>query len=164
VAGACLLQLALLAYTPAAQIPSRADLTAGRQLVSTLRSAPGDVFVVAHPFCAVMAGKAGHAQAAAISDIIRSRPSTATRLIRQSIADAVHSQRFSAIVFDTSDDHRGFPTDLDRYYRRIPQPVLDTGAELRPVTDIAVRPTEWWVARRVTTWALNSTAPLVETP
>jgi 4-amino-4-deoxy-L-arabinose transferase-like glycosyltransferase len=164
VAGACLLQLALLAYTPAAQIPSRADLTAGRQLVSTLRSAPGDVFVVAHPFYAVMAGKAGHAQAAAISDIIRSRPSTATRLIRQSIADAVHSQRFSAIVFDTSDDHRGFPTDLDRYYRRIPQPVLDTGAELRPVTDIAVRPTEWWVARRVTTWALNSTAPLVETP
>jgi hypothetical protein len=95
-----------------------------------------------------MAGKPSHAQGAAISDIVRSRPSGAKEMLTASIARDVRGQRFAAIVFDGGRDYRGFPEDLDRYYVRVPAPVLALGDPgLRPVTDIPVRPRDWWVPR-----------------
>ena len=63
--------------------------------------------------------------------------------LEASIADAVHEQRFAAIVFDGPDDHYGFPADLDRYYVRITPPVSARGPT--PATDLRRRPSEWWV-------------------
>jgi hypothetical protein len=50
-------QLAWLGYVPGAQIPSRADYDAGRELVERLRAAPGPVLVPDRPWLAVLAGK-----------------------------------------------------------------------------------------------------------
>jgi hypothetical protein len=95
-----------------------------------------------------MAGKPSYAQAAAISDVVRSRVPRAEALLTASIARDIHRRRFAAIVFDEGTDYRGFPGDLDRYYVRVPAPVLGPGEPgLRPVTDIPVRPRDWWVPR-----------------
>lgn len=142
------LQVAVLAYSPGAQIPDTTDVGAGRALVTAIRAVPGDVLVVSHPWYAVMAGKRSHAQAAAIADVMRSGDREAKRLLSDSIARGIREQRFGAVVFDTGVDEAGFPADFERWYRQIEPPVLGPGQPgLRPVTDLAVRPTTWWVPR-----------------
>jgi len=147
-AGACLIQLALLSYDPGAQVPTSADVAAGNSFVAAVRAVPGDVLVVSHPWYAEMAGKAPHVQAAAYFDIVRSRDDGARNRVEGSVGNAVREQRFSAIVFDTPGDERDFTPELSRFYREIDAPVLPRGANgLRPVTDLGVRPTYWWVPR-----------------
>jgi len=143
VAGACLSQLALLAYVPSDQVPSAADRATGGRFLTALRAVPGDVYVVAHPGYAVAVGKPAHAQAAAITDIVRGRPGAVRRRLESEIAEAVHQQRFAAIVFDGVEGKAGFPTDLASFYRPGRDP-LDGLPGFRPVTDLAVRPDEWW--------------------
>jgi hypothetical protein len=143
VAVACLSQFALLAYGPADQLPTHADVVTGRRFLAALRSVPGDVLVVDHPAYAVAAGKPAQAQAAAIADIVRGRPGPIRDRLETEIADAVHQRRFSAIVFDGDEGRAGFPADLGSFYRRGPDP-LQGAPGFRPVTDLAVRPQEWW--------------------
>ncbi len=148
VASVCLLQLALLAYDPAAQIPTATDVAAGRSLVAAVRAVPGDVLVVSHPWYGVMAGKPSHVQAAAYFDIVRSADAGARRRAQGSVADAVRHQRFAAIVFDTIGDVQNFTPELTHYYREVVPPVLGPGAPgLWPVADVRVRPSYWWVPR-----------------
>jgi hypothetical protein len=149
IAGACVVQLALLAYNPLAQVPTSTDLAAGRSLVAAVRAVPGDVLVVSHPWYAVMAGKQPHVQAAAYFDIVRSRDPGARRRVEASVATAVREQRFAAIVFDTESDQRDFTPELAQYYKRIEAPALRAGEPgLWPVTDVEVRPSLWWIPIR----------------
>lgn len=145
--AAALAQLAVLAYDPRAQLPTDADRVAGRRLVAALREVPGDVFVVSHPWYAVMAGKPATAHAAALGDLLRGDDRQMAEATRSALADAVRAKRFAAIVFDdTSEDRRGFPDDFERWYRRVPDPVFKPGSSgLVPVTDLKVRPRSWWV-------------------
>lgn len=148
IAGTCLLQLAVLAYNPVAQVPTSQDVAAGRSFVAAVRAVPGDVLVVSHPWYGVMAGKSPKLQAAAYFDIIRSQDSGARDRIQRSVAGAVRQQRFAAIIFDTPSDERDFTPELARYYRRTDPPFLRPGDKgLWPVTDLRVRPTYWWVPR-----------------
>lgn len=142
-AAAATLQLVFLRYPVTAQLPAATDNEDGRALIAALRQVDGDVFVVSHPYYGVLAGKAPHAQAAAISDVLRSRASRPRAELEASIADAVHKQRFAAIIFDGPEDHYGFPADLERYYVRITPPVSTRGPT--PTTDLRRRPSEWWV-------------------
>lgn len=146
---AVVVQFALLGYDPRAQLPTATDRLAGQRLVAAIGAVPGEIFVVSHPWYAVMAGKAATAHAAAIGDLVRGDSQRGGELTRASLAGAVRSQRFAAIVFDgTSEDRRGFPSDFERWYRPVPDPVFRAGSPgLLPVTDLKTRPRSWWVPR-----------------
>jgi hypothetical protein len=142
-AGVVVVQLALLAYSPKDQVPSSRDRADERALVAALRAVPGDVLILSHPYYGVLAGKAPHAQAGAVIDVLRTGPRRPRRLLAASIAGAVRAKRFEVIVFDPPEDYRAAPRDLDRYYERIPSPAPAPV----PVTGILRRPTEWWRRR-----------------
>jgi hypothetical protein len=97
-AAVCLLQFALLAYNPLAQVPRRGDTEAGRQFVATLASTEGDVWVPYHGHLATMAGKRQFAHWMAVSDILESGIDSLSVPLRASVDSAIGSARFGAIV------------------------------------------------------------------
>ena len=97
-----------------------------------MRAVPGDVLILSHPNYGVLAGKAPHAQAGAVIDVLRTRARRPRRLLAASIADAVHTQRFAVIVVDPPEDYRALPRDLGRYYERIPAPAIRWPTGSRP--------------------------------
>ena len=62
----------------------------------------------------------------------------------------MQAQRFSVLAFDNADDYTGFPSDLQRWYRRAVAPRgLAPPAAPSLQTPFVGHPTEWWVARRL---------------
>lgn len=151
VTGAVAAVLALLAWTPSAQVPTGADEAAGRAFVAAVAAVEGPVLVVSHPTYAVMAGKPSQAHGAAVGDVLRGDDEEVKAILLAAIRRAVEEGRFTAIVFDggPSLDRRGFEEHLPGSYEAVADPVFDgerTGAFL-PVTDLQTRPEEWY--RRV---------------
>ena len=151
VAATVLAQLILLAYRPSAQLPREAQTAQAERLTALVRRIPGEVLVAAHPWEVTVAGKGDHAHSGAVSDFVRGvgdhRP---RRALERSIAEAVQAQRFSVLAFDNADDYTGFPSDLQRWYRRaVPPPGLGPPAAPSLDTPLVGHPTEWWVARRL---------------
>ncbi|MGQ0743540.1 MAG: hypothetical protein ACT4OS_04225 [Acidimicrobiales bacterium] len=144
-------QLAVLLYDPTPQIPDAADRAAGNRLVAELADIDGPVLVVSHPWYAVMAGKPAFAHGAALGDLLRGDNPAESDRVRTFLAEAVRNQRFSAVVFDlNTEDRRGFPVDFDTWYEPLDDPVFGPGDRaLLPVTDLAARPSSWWVRRAV---------------
>lgn len=142
---ALLVQFALLAYNPAHTVPSTRDLAASRAFIAAVRAAPGQVFVASHPELSALAGKSAHAHSVAVWDVVRASNRTVAAEITSSIAQAVHTQRFSYVVFDPGDGHRGFPTDFADYYQQVAAP-YGAGHPERP-RNISEWPTEWWAPR-----------------
>lgn len=138
-----------------AEVPSDADRRAGDAVVTTVAAMEGEVWVVSHPALATAAGKPALAHGAAVGDILRGDDARLVEDLEAEIAAAVRSRRFGAIVFDGSSlDRRGFPADLERFYRNegdlvFGQDPFDDPEVFRPVTDARHRPTQWWVRRAV---------------
>jgi len=97
---ACLVQFGLLWYNPAAQIPSREDVRAGRELVAMLAGYPGEILVPQHGYLAELAGKRSFAHQMAIYDVLLAGPSQTQDRLLQEIVQAIKRQRFSAIILD----------------------------------------------------------------
>jgi hypothetical protein len=109
--GAWLAQFALLLYNPAPQLPTRADLIAGRALVERIRQVEGPVYIPCHGYLAAMAGKPTHAQMMALGDALRSpRPDVRDRLNAE-VTQAIREHRFAAIIQDGD-----WLPELERYY------------------------------------------------
>ena len=142
-----LVQLGLLAYVPGANLPRPADRAAAGALIVALRAVPGDVLVLSHPGYAELAGRPVHAQAGAVSDVLRSRADGPQERLRASIEGAIRARRFAAIVLDGAQDDRWLAPDLARFYRRVSPPELLGGRSPLPVTDVRTHPTMWWVPR-----------------
>jgi 4-amino-4-deoxy-L-arabinose transferase-like glycosyltransferase len=146
----CGTQFILLAYNPWAQVPPRSQTAAARRLAAVLPTLPGEVMLVAHPWETTLAGKGEHAHTAAIADVVRTSDHRPRLAIERSIAAAVQLERFSVLAFDDPSDYAGFPTDLDRWYRRVPAPPgLEPPGVSSLLTPLVGHPTEWWVARRL---------------
>ena len=145
VACALLAQLGILAYVPQRQIHREGELAAGHALIAALRSVPGDVLVLAHPQYAVLAGKLAHAQAVAISDVVRAGDSHARRVLETDFAQAIRERRFAYVIFDRGEGRRGLPADFETYYK----PVQPPYAQGTPRYPAGVRwwPSEWWARR-----------------
>jgi hypothetical protein len=139
-------QLAMLGYDPRAQVPTAADVAAGDRIVEALRRLPGDVLVPHHPYLAVLAGKPAHGHLDLVNTIPRG--TAAREALDREIVDAIHDQRFDAVVLDRR---------KDRYYRRPLTPDLGEHYEYRgslidgdafwPVTGLATRPQDLYVRR-----------------
>ncbi|HWF36805.1 MAG TPA: hypothetical protein VG295_15605, partial [Solirubrobacteraceae bacterium] len=138
-AAAVLTQLALLIYPIAPQIPTGQDRTAGAQLIARLRTLPGPVIVLRHPWYATEAGKGTFAQEEAIGDVLRSRSRNAAKTLTASLKAALTTYHVQAVVLDGTFDLHFFGSELARDFRLQRQPI--TPSRLYPLTDVRTSPT-----------------------
>ena len=115
-------QLYHLRYNPSDQIPTPENYRAGEQFVQYISQIPGEVYVLYHPYYAVIAGKQSFAHESAMSDILHGEtPNRGKAILIQSITNAVRNRQFTAIILDGIDPG-DFPFRLKEYYS--PQPEL----------------------------------------
>jgi hypothetical protein len=134
-----ILQLALLIYPVNAQIPTAADRAAGAELIARLRTLPGPVIVLRHPWYATEAGKGTFAQEEAIGDVQRSSSRKGSTALDASLRTALNADHVQAVVLDGTYDERFFGAELSRDFRLQRQPI--TPLRLYPLTDALTSPT-----------------------
>jgi Dolichyl-phosphate-mannose-protein mannosyltransferase len=136
-------------FHPAQAIPTSADRAVGENLVSGLRAFGGTVAIPMDPGLSLEAGMTPVAHQDAANDVLRASNQAAITSFERSVAEAVASQRFSAIITDGPGLPRGYPPSLARYYRRCPQPLLAgvPAAVFEPVAGIKIRPATVWLPR-----------------
>lgn len=139
-AVALLAQLALLAYPPGAQIPTSADRAAGAALIARLRSLPGPVIVLRHPWYATLAGKGSSAaQEEAIHDVLRSSVARgAQALSAASLGRDLDADHVQAVVLDYAGDGSLLGPEFAREFRLQRAPI--TPSPLYPLTDLRSAP------------------------
>jgi hypothetical protein len=140
-AAALLGQVALLAYPPGTQIPTAADRAAGAALIARLRSLPGPVIVLRHPWYATLAGKGNSsAQEEAIHDALRSTaPRAAADLSDAALGRALDTDDVQAVVLDYAGDGSLLGRQFAREFRLQVAPI--TRSRLDPLTDLRSAPT-----------------------
>ncbi len=147
--AAWILQLGLLLYNPAKQIPRAADAGAGRRLVRILSEVRGDVLIPSHGYLAVMAGKESHAHIMAIRDVMRGRKGKARNLLDGEILDKLGGRRFGAVVLDAASfgedsSSREWQNLLKRDYES-PQNLFEEKDVFWTVTGLRTRPERLFV-------------------
>lgn len=101
IVGGVILQFAVLIYHPFHQVPTEADRRAGEGLVEELAAMDGTVFIPSAPYLLARAGKATHAHAAMMSDVLRSVDGEAKDMMARALGDSLRERRFDAVVMDT---------------------------------------------------------------
>ncbi len=134
-------------FSPAGQVPGAADRAVGERLVAGLRALGGTVAVPADPGLSLLAGQVPVAHQDAAYDVLRASGQGPAGLFRRSAAEAVASRSFTAIITDDAGPPLGYPSNLGRYYRQCPQPLLAgvPAALFRPVAGASVRPLFVWL-------------------
>jgi hypothetical protein len=148
-AGLVIAQLAVLmaGFRPGNAIPTGADRAAGLRLAAGLEALGGTVAIPGNPSLALMAGLPEVENQVAAADVLGASDRAAKTIFTASVARAVSTQRFTAIITEMTGDLRGFPADLSRYYRLCPQMPL-AGAPPDPYGPVAVareRPVSVWL-------------------
>ncbi len=95
-----LVQFAQLLTLPNHAFPHQSVRTAGAELIARLRSLPGPVLVLAHPWYATLAGKGAFAQSDAIFEVLRSSDSRGSTYLRRELANSLDRHRIQAVVLD----------------------------------------------------------------
>ena len=131
-----LVQLAMLLYSPRAQMPTANDRALGQQLVEIIARAPGEVYVPWHSSLSALAGKRTFAHSQAVADILRAGDPEITQRLLSDISRAVREQRFQLIIVDRVDSWLG--PEFEAKYVRV-RTVFErdgfwplTGARTRP--------------------------------
>ena len=148
-AGLVTAQLAVLVagFRPGPAIPTDAQRAADLRLAAGLRILGGTVAIPGDPGLALMAGLPEVEDQVAAADVLGASEQAAKMIFTGSVARAVATQRFTAIITEMTGDLRGFPADLPRYYRLCPQMPL-AGAPPDPYGPVAVvreRPVSVWL-------------------
>ncbi len=94
--AAVLLQLYMLRYTPGAYIPTREDGEAGRNVIKTIASVEGEVYVPFHSWYPAMAGKKMYVHKMPIEDVFIGYPDRFPRTLVELIAE----RHFAAILYN----------------------------------------------------------------
>jgi dolichyl-phosphate-mannose-protein mannosyltransferase len=139
----CLVQFAFpgLLYLPALQLPTGADLEAGRRLVQTVRDESGEVLIPSHPYLVALAGKKPSAAEIALQEVERSG-TPEQEAVEREIAEALRARRFAMVLLDGGSD---ILPDFDRYY--VEKARVLHGKEFYPVTGAKRRPEILYVPR-----------------
>jgi hypothetical protein len=126
-------------------------LRASQQLSEDwLRSVPGDVLVVAHPYESVMAGKPAHPDEFALKDTLSPGRAAVNLPLLNEIHQAVEQETLDAIVIDRSpqremQDAPWLPADLLQHYPILgifpgSEPPRDPGNPLNPAPRFVLLP------------------------
>ena len=100
---AFVVQLALLAWDPIAQIPSRADRMEGQHLVETLENLPGRLFIPSHDYLARRAGRPPTANLMPLMDVVKGGDGPVERGLWQALRDSLATRAWGAVVLDSKD-------------------------------------------------------------
>jgi hypothetical protein len=129
------LQLVLLAYDPIRFVPTAKDRAAGFDFIETVRKIDGDVYVPAHTYLAVLAGKPSHAHEMACVDILGIDGKEPGKELRKDLEETVKAKKFAAVITDT-----GFLVrETEVSYLRRGDPFTDPNV-FWPVTGMRTRP------------------------
>lgn len=108
-------------YSPHDFMPHRDLVASQEELVAWLRVFPGDVFLPAHPYEGVLAGKQWHPDNASLHDALRPDIPGVRATVLAKLAAEVDQEKFDAIVLDgtpteTLPSQIWLPPDLARHY------------------------------------------------
>ena len=150
-------------YNPHDFMPHRDLAASQKELISWLRIFPGDVFLPAHPYEGVLAGKQWHADNTALHDALRPEMPGVNNAVRAEIGQEVDESKFDAIVLDGLPDdilpsQPWLPADLMQRYPIIGiVPGSDVNDQFGP------HPTYFLLPCREKTWAVAHGWKLIET-
>jgi 4-amino-4-deoxy-L-arabinose transferase-like glycosyltransferase len=100
---AIVVQLAILAYDPLAQIPTTADRIEGQHLVETLENLPGRLFIPSHDYLARRAGRPPTANLMPLMDVVKGGNGPVETGLWQALRDSLHARAWGAVVLDSKD-------------------------------------------------------------
>lgn len=143
-AALVLAQLAVLLQMPDHALPARVQRTAGIELISRLRSLPGPVLVLAHPWYGTLAGKGSFAQADAITEVLRSHGARGAGALRSVLRDSLNRYRIQAVILDKPPPGWLAPQLAHDF---VLQPGAVTRQLLRPPADLRSAPTLLYLRR-----------------
>ncbi len=109
------------AYNPHDVMPHRDLLASRQQLIAWLRGFPGEVFLPAHPYEGVLAGKQWHPDNAALHDALQPNIAGIRGPLTAQIVAEIDQEKFDVIVLDgsvaqTLAQEPWLPQDLGRHY------------------------------------------------
>jgi hypothetical protein len=150
-------QLYHLRYNPSDQIPTAENYRAGEQFVEYVSQIPGEVYILYHPYYAVMAGKQSFAHESALSDILHGEtPNRGKAILIQSISSAIRNRQFNAVILDgisTGDLSYG----LDEYYSP-QQGIIPPQSSPMPLTGWQISPQTVFLPVAAGRWNTPSTS------
>ncbi len=112
-----LLQALMLLYNPKPFLPTKADLAAGKKLLSLIKSFDGPVYLPSHSFIARLAGKRqSFAHIMAVEDVRRADPERGRKLLEQ-LCRAFFGRKFAAVLLDAPLRQPGLQRCLEASYR-----------------------------------------------
>jgi 4-amino-4-deoxy-L-arabinose transferase-like glycosyltransferase len=131
-------QLLVLLSPSSPQIPTRADLEAGQELVGRIKACPGEVYVPFHTYLAELAGKNGYAGVVEMGELRGSFGGKADPLweeVFNQIQLSLDSYTFAAVI----QDNQIFRDAMSDHYIEAGQ-VFDEELVFWPVTGRKIRP------------------------
>lgn len=106
-----LAQLAMLLYSPAAQLPTQSDRQAAQSFLERLNNLPGEVWVFNHGFINHLVGKTTYLHSAPLGDVLGgalpapgSNAARQREQVTQMFEQAISSQRFDWVIVDQMAD------------------------------------------------------------
>ncbi|MCC6348979.1 MAG: glycosyltransferase family 39 protein [Candidatus Eisenbacteria bacterium] len=102
-AGLMAVQLAVLGWNPAAQVPTFADRKAGDTLTSGLARLPGRVWFSSHTYLLARAGRPTHAHVMPLMDVIRDGHGPRERALLATLRDTLAAHAWNPILLDNRD-------------------------------------------------------------
>ncbi len=158
---AATLQFVLLAWNPAAQVPTSMDERAGDRLVARIAELPGTVYSPGHGYLVDAAGKTSHAHVMAINDVIRGGETNVRDELAKTFGAALTTRRFDYLLMDSDfrpecgirneahvNDINWFCADIRDNYQFVGTLIPDTSA-FWPVTGTRRRPDQLYVRRSI---------------
>jgi hypothetical protein len=96
-------QLALVAWIPQAQVPGPGDRAAGDQVVEGLRGLTGRVFFSSHTYLLARAGRPTHAHVMPLMDVIRDGKGPREKALLATLRDSLGAHVWDQAVLDNRD-------------------------------------------------------------
>lgn len=125
--------------------PPNADRVANQRLTALARALGGTVAIPADPGVPLLAGMPPTEDTVAGADVLHASDQNAKATFTGSLARAVSTQQFSAIITEFAHDLRGFPANLRSYYYRCPQAALDGAVSVPFSTNSAALLVSVWL-------------------
>lgn len=144
-AGALVLtviQLALLQYPIAEQIPTDSDLRSGQALLQEIKNQPGDVYIPYHPELMLFADKNTYADWVSMAELQEFGDKTNSKewdRVKSQLVSAFRKTKFTMIILD-DDSSYGFYGQPKKYYPQIKKITYPGEGDFYPVSGWKIRP------------------------
>jgi hypothetical protein len=126
-------------------LPAKIQRTAGAELIARLRSLPGPVLILNHPWYGTVAGQGSFAQADAITEVLRSQAAHGAANLNRALRGSLDRYGINAVVLDKSPPSWLAP-QLAREFVLQPSPF--TPLLLRPPGDLRGAPIYLYLRRQ----------------